>query len=124
LVQSRKSAKLHAAKSASENKPSVSKAEAVRAALADGVDGLDEMAAFIKTKFGFEISKPMLSSYKANEKKRVAKADESSAPKRGPALKVPASGREDDILRTLETLKPLIASHGSDKLHRLIDVLK
>ena len=43
----------------------VSKAEAVRQALAAGLDGLDDIAKFVKAKHGYEIPKPQISAYKA-----------------------------------------------------------
>jgi hypothetical protein len=80
----------------------------------------------------------MWSSYKAQQKARDAKS--SDAPKGKPGRKpkaapsqavegylapppksVPAGG--DDLIESLETLKPLIAQYGADKVKRLVDLL-
>lgn len=107
------------------DKEPVSKADAVRAALAKGLDSLDDIEGFVKSQYGLEISRQMLSSYKAQQRAREAKKAGGEPAKRGPKPKAAASsGGDGDILSALEALKPLIASQGAEKLHRLIDVLK
>jgi hypothetical protein len=105
----------------------MSKAEAVRLALADGIEAPGEISEFVMARYGLELSKQMASSYKAQEKARDAKksGEAPAAATRGPKPKAAASsGRDVDLLSALEALKPLIASQGAERLHRLIDVLK
>jgi hypothetical protein len=114
---------------------SISKAAAVRAALADGVDGLDDIAAYVKAKHGHDIPKSMISAYKSGQKKKQKDGAE-DAPKGKPGRKPkatvegylapppkqPASGGTE-LLDALETMKPLLASLGKDQLHRIVDLL-
>jgi hypothetical protein len=103
--------------------PAVSKAAAVRAALADGLDGLDDIAAYVKAKHGHDIPKPQISAYKAQEKAKGRKVDEPvpKAPKPKPA--VHGGGGETDLITAMETMKPFIKEHGAERLKRIIDLL-
>jgi hypothetical protein len=123
-----------AAESASaEMKPSVSKAEAVREALAAGKEMPEEGVAYLLDHFGIVMDRQTFSSNKSQEKAREAKKAE-AAPKGKPGRKPkaavegylappPKARGNGDVLETLEALKPLIASHGAQKLHRLVDLL-
>jgi hypothetical protein len=116
-----------------ELKPSVSKAEAVRRALAAGSESPEEGVAYLLDNFGIVMDRQTFSSNKSQEKNRQAKKAEVSAkskPGRKPKAAVegylappPKHRGNGDVLETLEALKPLIASHGADKLHRLVDLL-
>jgi hypothetical protein len=123
-----------AAESASaEMKPSVSKAEAVRQALAAGKEMPEEGVAYLLDNFGIVMDRQTFSANKSQEKARDAKkaeASRTSKPGRKPKAAVegyltppPKTRSNDDLLGTLEALKPLLASHGADKLHRLVDLL-
>ena len=111
-------------------KETVSKAEAVRQAIAAGMDTPADGVEFIKAHYGIEMPRPMWSSYVSQAKAREQKKSGEPA-KRGPKPKLAATAPEPapangdgDLLSALEALKPLIASQGAEKLHRLIDVLK
>jgi hypothetical protein len=101
----------------------ISKAAAVRAALANGLDGLDDIAAYVKAKHGHDIPKPQISAYKAQEKAKGRKVDEPvpKAPKPKPA--VHGGGGETDLITAMETMKPFIKEHGAERLKRIIDLL-
>lgn len=111
-----------------------SKADAVRAAVAEGIDTPDEGVAFIKSRFGIEMAKPMWSSYRSQEKARQKKQAGGAAPKKpgrkpavegylAPPPKQPANGGEADLLVALEAIKPLVASLGAEKVKRIVDLL-
>jgi hypothetical protein len=114
-------------------KPSVSKAEAVRQALAAGKEMPEEGVAYLLDNFGIVMDRQTFSSNKAQEKARQAKKAEASAKSKpgrkpkaaveGHAAPVPKHRGNGDVLETLEALKPLIASHGADRVKRLVDLL-
>jgi hypothetical protein len=100
----------------------------VRAALADGLDGLDDIAAYVKTKHGHEIPKPQISAYKAQEKARGRKADEPARkPAKPKSAVLPAAkhggGGETDLITAMEAIKPYVKEHGAERLKRIIDLL-
>lgn len=117
---------------------SMSKSEAIRRALAAGFEGPQEGTAYIRKEFGIEIAPGHFSAVKATEKKK------GSAPRGKPGRKpktwqsqkdappiehyftpspksAPAGG--DDLIDTLEALKPLVAQLGAEKVKRLVDLL-
>ncbi len=115
----------------------ISKAEAVRDALAHGEDSPEEGTRYIKNTHGIDITRQMFSSYKAQQKARDAKkqGDAEPAPaaptsrKRAatidgflssPSMAHPA---DNNLIESLEALKPLIAQYGPDKVKRLVDLL-
>lgn len=114
----------------------VSKAEAVRQALAEGKDSLDDIGEFVKVKFGIDIPKTMLSSYKSQQKTRDAKSAGTS-PKGKPGRKPKAAvegflapppkkstgAGETDLLAAMEAMKPLVAALGAEKVKRIADLL-
>jgi hypothetical protein len=112
----------------------VSKADAVRAALKEGLDAPGDIAEFIKAKYGIELPKQMISSYKAQQKARDAKK-EAPKPKPGRKPRTPAvenyvapppkkaGDGEVDLLAAMEAMKPLVASLGADKVKRIVDLL-
>jgi hypothetical protein len=109
----------------------VTKADGVRAALAQGVEAPGAIVDFLRDRYGIAITKPMASSYKAKLGSRDPKQAKGK-PGRKPRAAIerylapppqPRGGGEGGLLETLEALKPLIAEHGADKLHRLVDLL-
>ena len=81
---------------------SISKAAAVRQAMAEGFESLDDIAAFIKTKHGIEIPRPQLSAYKAQARAREQKTHTGSKPSKAPTLMPKAAkhggGAETDLI--------------------------
>jgi hypothetical protein len=108
--------------------PAISKAAAVRAALADGLDGLDDVAAYVKTKHGHEIPKPQISAYKAQEKAKSRKGEHPvpmAAKPKSAVLPVAryGGGGETDLITAMEAIKPYVKEHGAERLKRIIDLL-
>jgi hypothetical protein len=110
-----------------------SKTEAVRRALADGFDGPQEGTAYIRKEFGIEIAPQHFSAVKSQIKKREGSAAPKGKPGRKPKQpaasdgylappKAPADGGPD-LLDSLESLKPLIAQYGAERVKRMVDLL-
>jgi hypothetical protein len=110
----------------------VSKSAAAREAIAQGIDSPEDAVAFIKQRFGIEMSKPHFSAVKSQLKKREAsgaapKASRGRKPKAAvegylaPPKVVPTG--EGDLLEALEAMKPLVASLGAEKVKRIVDLL-
>jgi hypothetical protein len=121
--------------------PTVSKAEAVRIALSEGLESPGDIHDFIKARFGHDIPNQTISSYKAQEKARQAKKAEAVAPvaepaKRGRkpkaavaapvqpvAAQKPVANGQLDLLDALTAMKPLIAQYGADQVKKMVDLL-
>src|SRR4051794_30274835 len=105
------------------NKPSVSKSEAARQALAAGLESPEEATEFIRKKFGIEMSRTHFSAVKSQIKKRGGGAKPRGRPGRKPKAVVegylapPPKQRdgdgEPDLLEAMEAMKPLVASLGA-----------
>jgi hypothetical protein len=112
--------------------PAVSKADMVRAALADGMETPTDGLGFIKSKYGVDFPRPMWSSYKAQlraqeQKKALKRGKPGRKPKAAvegyiapPKIEVKGDG---DLIDALEAMKPLVASLGAEKVKRLVDLL-
>ena len=116
---------------------SLNQADMVRKAVAAGHEKPSSGVPYIKTHFGVDIDPKYYSVAKSHLKKREAKSSSAPEPtKRGPKPKVnpptaappapsskAASNGEPDLIESLETLKPLIAAMGAEKVKRLVDLL-
>ena len=114
----------------------VKKADAARAALAAGIEAPQKAVAFIKTRFGIEMNPQHFSAMKSQIRKKereggAAPTAEASA-RRKPSAEVEghlapppkaAGDAEPDLLAALETMKPLIAQLGAEKVKRIVDLL-
>ena len=114
----------------------VTKSAAARAALSAGYDNPQKAVAYIKKEFDIEMGAQHFSSVKSQLKKQEegtakAKGKPGRKPKAAGAavegyLAPPPTPRthvDGDLIESLETLKPLIAQYGSDKVKRLVDLL-
>jgi hypothetical protein len=114
----------------------MNKSQAARSAIDAGYEKPVEAVAYIKRQFGIDLNPQHFSSIKSNYRKAQGEAKPSrkrSVP--APSSKVANPAIEGfvapppnppgggDLLDTLETLKPLIAQHGADKLKRMVDLL-
>src|SRR5947209_2219838 len=97
----------------------ITKSEAVRRALADGVDQPADGVAYIKDNFGLEMGPQHFSAVKSAHLKKQGIATVNTRFQKAE----PASDGEAGLIDTLETLKPLIAQYGADKVKRLVDLL-
>lgn len=106
----------------------VTKADAVRAALAEGIETPDEGIAFIKSRYGIDMGKAMFSSYKSQQK---AKAGQSGVHRQGvrkggrprKAPETPASaatGVDVGIVADLAAVKRLVERMGAGQVREMI----
>lgn len=115
------------------NGESISKAEAIRRAIAAGVEGPAAGAQYIRKEFGIELTPRHFSATKAQQKNRGSK---SAVPvKRGRPPKIepeggylspppkPRSAGEADLLAAMEAIKPLVDKLGKEQAHRIVDLL-
>jgi hypothetical protein len=107
---------------AAEGETPIKKTDAVRQALADGVDNPTEAVAHIKKKFGIDITAQQFSTYKSNLK---AKGAGSSGGKRTakPSGTGIGNGRTArgalDVVDAASAVKELCNQIGADKVKRL-----
>ncbi len=104
----------------------VSKAGAVRAAIAEGIDVPEEGVAFILKKFGIEITKPQFSSYKSQDKARQQKKGGDTPAKRGrPASTAPVTASTPapslpsgnaNLAISVEAIKTLVEQYGVEQV--------
>jgi hypothetical protein len=113
---------------------SIIKADACRAALAEGIEIDEEAMSFTRSRFGIEIRATDLALYKSKEKARQAATapkagrkprEASPAVTRSPAATkpVPAATGQADLLDALTDMKPLIAQNGAAKIKQMVDLL-
>lgn len=97
--------------SATNDQPttSISKAEAVRQALAQGLDGLDDIAAFLKSQHGIEMPRPQISAYKAQIKR---KSEGGESRPRTQSAHMPMTGIPSGFGADVKTVKTLIETAG------------
>jgi hypothetical protein len=107
---------------AAQGKEPMKKTNAVRQALADGVDNPTEAVAHIKKEFGIDITTQQFSTYKSNLK---AKGAGSSARKRSDKRSGTEIGNgrttrgEIDVVDAVTAVKELCGQIGADKVKRL-----
>jgi hypothetical protein len=106
----------------------ISKAEGVRRAMAEGLDDLDDIENFLKTQYGIEMPRPQISAYKAQQKARMAKQSAGeTAPRRratAPAAPTKAPAQQaTGLIGDIQTVRQLIAKHGAEGLKALVDAL-
>jgi hypothetical protein len=105
-----------------EKRSTISKADAIRAALQAGIESPTAASEYIRKRFGMDVSRTHVSAFKSQKKK--AENPESPGPVEGylapPKLEAIGDG---DLLDALEMMKPLVASLGADKVKRIVDLL-
>ena len=112
----------------------MSKTDAIRAAMAEGIESPGDGVDFIRKRFGLEMSKQHFSATKS--KLKSAEDTKKSAPQAAPkAATKPQpvgdyqtppeqpAGRDGNLLDALEQMKPLIAQYGPDQVKRMVDLL-
>lgn len=111
--------------------PSITKVEAVKNALAAGKESPADGTEFIKSNYGIEMNPQHFSSVKSQLKKKEGTAKPGRKPRAAsravegyvaPPPKIVPTG-EGDLIDALERMKPLVASLGAEKVHRLVDLL-
>jgi hypothetical protein len=104
----------------------ITKSEAVRRALADGVDQPADGVAYIRDNFGLEMGPQHFSAVKSAHLKKqgVPTVDtrfREAAPEQA-ASSSPGNG-EVDLLAAMEAMKPLVASLGKEQVKRIVELL-
>jgi hypothetical protein len=111
----------------------VTKADAVRQALANGKEGPEEGTDYIRDEFGIEMTRQMFSSYKAQEKARDAKQG-ASAPKGRPGRKPASVAQLDQVVKTIQptmgsgvvgdlaAIKHLVERLGVEEVKQIADL--
>jgi hypothetical protein len=121
--------------------PTMSKADACRAALAAGIETTEEAMEFTLKKFGVEIKATDFTLYKSKAKAAAA-APKSAPAKRGRKPKAaetvarkplvegyvappekPKAAGELDVLLALEGVKELVGQFGADQVKRMVDLI-
>lgn len=97
-----------------------SKSDAVRMAIAAGFDGPQVGAGYIQSQFGLDVSPEHFSAVKSADKKKVLTDEPKGKPGRKPK---DATNGEVDLLAAIETMKPLVAALGADKVKKIADLL-
>jgi hypothetical protein len=107
----------------------LNKSQAARKAIDAGYEKPVEAVAYIKRTFGIDLHPQHFSAIKSNYKKKQA-ASKAGAPRRRALIEgylapppPQSSGGQPDLIESLETLKPMIASLGADTVKRLVDLL-
>lgn len=95
----------------------VSGMEAVRQALAAGVDKPKEAVEYIKAKYGLDMKPQMFSSYKSNVQKKALGVRPGGGGKR------PLPGGIMGLADSFTSLRALVSQYGADEVRRLIDVV-
>jgi hypothetical protein len=107
----------------------ISKADAIRRMLADGIDNPSMGSAEIKKRFGIEVTPQHFSATKAQFKSR--EGSKKGKPGRKPKLegylapppKPKAPDEQPDLLAAIEAMKPLVEALGKEKVKRIADLL-
>ncbi len=120
----------------------LNKSQAARAAIDAGYVKPGEAVAYIKSQFGIDMNPQHFSAIKSNYKKAqgggrsARKSSEPAMPGRKPKgaagpdfeghvgqPRRQSAGGGPDLLEAMEALKPLVASLGSERLKRIVDLL-
>lgn len=109
----------------------ITKVQAVRNALDEGLEKPGGIADFALSRYGLVIAKQQISAYKSQirSKQRIGEVVSKRGRKPKDAVKgylapprITPSG-EGDLLDAMEAMKPLVASLGAERVKRLVDLL-
>lgn len=106
------------AKKSDGDTATITKAEAVRHALADGIDKPEDGVSFLKEKFGLTITAQQFSTYKSIEKKRAGKAPRrrAASARQSGALAAPSSNGPSGLATSVEAIKTLVEMYGVEQV--------
>jgi hypothetical protein len=101
----------------------MTKADAVRAALADGISKPSEGVGYIKSKFGLDVSAQMYSLYKSKEKKGGGRGN-SRTPREGSSWGTLAPGKSGarNPAELARAVKQLVEQYGADAVREMAEV--
>jgi hypothetical protein len=103
------------------------KADAFRAAVAQGIESPKAISEFVQTTYGMEMSPGMVSAYKSLEKnkgkkKKATKRKYTRTAKPAPAAKGGGTIVDNGLMSSLESVKVLVKHHGADQVKRMVDL--
>ncbi|WP_337176114.1 hypothetical protein [Paludisphaera sp.] len=123
----RKSQNSAADAESAEANTAVSNAQAVRDAMAEGLEALDDIDAFVRDRYGKEIPRQQISAYKSQARRKAGEAPRRGGRTRGDVegyLAPPGRQATDgDLIEALQALKPLVAKVGAENVKKLADLL-
>jgi hypothetical protein len=105
-------------KTAAEGGPKVKKVDAVRQALAAGVDNPTDAVAHIKKTFDLDITSQQFSTYKSVLKAKEGKTTGKKMAVRKPNAHAASKGQAINML-DLETVKALVQRMGADQVRQI-----
>ncbi|MDG3007423.1 hypothetical protein [Paludisphaera mucosa] len=107
----------------------LSNAQAVRNALSEGHEKIDEIDDFVRTQYGKEIPRQQISAYKSQTKRKAGEAPRRGRRPKGavegylaPPARLTPTG-EGDLIDALRALKPLVAKVGVENVKKLAELL-
>jgi len=114
------------AEPATETAPTMSKTDAVKAAIAEGVDKPADGVAYVKEKFGVDITAQYFSIIKSHAKLKGGK--KSSRKVRSSAAvspaSAPSSNGKHNVATSLATIKKLVDELGVDQVKEIAEMLR
>ncbi|MDB5312675.1 MAG: hypothetical protein JWO38_6877 [Gemmataceae bacterium] len=116
----KKKAETEAAAEAEAGGEKINKTEAVRRALADGVDAPLEGVAYVKKQFDIDITPQMFSSYKSLARKKAGSGGRTKAGPTGGSSSI-GSTNPADLARTI---KALVEQHGANAVIEMARVFE
>ena len=112
--------------SAQNGTPAVkTKADAFRAAVAQGIESPKAISEFVKTTYGMEMSAGMVSAYKSMEKNKGKKKPKTAKAPKAPTTAAPvasSNGVANGLMSKLEAIKGLVKDLGADQVKRMVDL--
>jgi hypothetical protein len=111
----------------------ISKADAVRAAMAEGNDTPEEGVAFISKRFGVEVTRQQFSSYKSQEKARQQKkgGQEENGQQGKRAVEAPVAevvpaprNGTPDVAESIQAIKSLVDTLGVDQVKQIAEIFR
>jgi hypothetical protein len=113
---------------ASGSQPTVSKADAVRASLAEGIESPGDAVEFLKSRFGIDMTRQVSSSYKAQQKAREQKKSGGEEPARKPRGTTAATHSKPtasaDMFDDLTAIKHLVERLGAEQVRKIVGLFE
>lgn len=111
-----------------ESGADISNAQAVRNALAEGLDDISDIDSYVRDNYGKDIPRQQISAYKSQTRRKAG--EEPTRRGRRPRAAVegylapPTRSQNDgDLIETLQALKPLVAKVGVENVKKLAELL-
>lgn len=110
-----------------ESGSDISNAQAVRNAMAEGLDDISEIDAYVRDNYGKDIPRQQISAYKSQTRRKAGEAPTRGRRPRAAVegyLAPPTRSKNDgDLIETLQALKPLVAKVGVENVKKLAELL-